>query len=365
MSTAGDADPAIGPIEAAVLAELARDAPGGLRSEMSHHPGTLGGFPDPPAARPPFRRGGQGGLSVPKSPEGTDCARQAELRPRVPPAGRGALRLLRGGGAAGAGDTVVLLHGRGHAAPIWFPCWPALAARHALLAIDLPGFGQSAAPALPARRRLDAEAALAAFVDPIEACLAAEVAAGRAPGLALVGHSLGGLVALELALRARLPVRRLVLIDAMGLGPAMTGAGRALLSPAPGAPAALARAAALRPPQSVAGDAARPPGGRARARVAGGADRGAGACGGGARVRCAVPALGAGVSPRARLGEIAVPVWLLWGARDAALPTALATAARAELRAAHSLILAQGHSPHLDSPGEALPPLLDFLARAG
>jgi hypothetical protein len=46
------------------------------------NPGTLGGFPDPPATRPPLRRGGQGGLSVPKSPKGTDSARQAELRPR-------------------------------------------------------------------------------------------------------------------------------------------------------------------------------------------------------------------------------------------------------------------------------------------
>jgi len=344
VSTAGDADPAIGPIEAAVLAELARDALGGLRSEMSHDPGPLGGFPDPPAE---------------------DCARQAELRPRVPPAGRGALRLLRGGGARGGGDTVVLLHGRGHAAPIWFPCWPALAARHALLAIDLPGFGQSAAPALPARRRLDAEAALAAFVDPIEACLAAEVAAGRAPGLALVGHSLGGLVALELALRARLPVRRLVLIDAMGLGPAMTRAGRLFfrlhperllrwlgprlfgrLNPSPATP--LGRRVAALELELLAAPTAAP----ARAAAARAFD-------------ALCPLWGPVFHRGARLREIAAPVWLLWGARDAALLPALATAARAELQAAQSLILAQGHSPHLDSPGEALPPLLDFLARAG
>jgi pimeloyl-ACP methyl ester carboxylesterase len=317
VSTAGDADPTIGPVEAAVLAELARDAPGGLRSEIS-----------------------------------------------VPPAGRGALRLLRGG-APGGGDTVVLLHGRGHAAPVWFPCWPALAARHALLAIDLPGFGQSAAPALPARRRLDAEAALAAFVDPIEACLAAELAAGRAPALALVGHSLGGLVALELALRARLPVRRLVLIDAMGLGPAMTGAGRVFfrlhperllrwlgprlfgrLNPSPRTP--LGRRVAALELELLAAPTAAP----ARAAAARAFD-----------VLC--PLSGPVFHRGARLGEIAAPVLLLWGARDAALPPALCLGACAELRAAQSLILQQGHSPHLDAPGEALTPLLDFLARAG
>ena len=45
-----------------------------LSRELDFKMGTLGGFPNPPATRPPFRRGGQGGLSVPKSPEGTDCA---------------------------------------------------------------------------------------------------------------------------------------------------------------------------------------------------------------------------------------------------------------------------------------------------
>lgn len=313
MSAAGDADPTIGPVEAAVLAELARDA----RVEIW-----------------------------------------------VPPAGKGALRLLRGGVASGGGETVVLLHGRGHAAPVWFPCWLALSARHRLLAIDLPGFGQSAAPALPAGRRLDAETALAAFVDPIEACLAAEVAAERAQGLALVGHSLGGLVALELALRARLPVRRLVLIDAMGLGPAMTGAGRVFfrlhperllrwlgprlfgrLNPSP--PTPLGRRVAALELELLAAPIAAP----ARAAAARAFD-------------ALCPLWGPVFHRRARLSELAAPALLLWGARDAALPPALVSAACAELRAAQSLILDHGHSPHLDAPDEALPPLLDFLARA-
>jgi pimeloyl-ACP methyl ester carboxylesterase len=313
---AAPVDAETGPVEAAVLAELARDAPGGVRIET--------------------------------------C---------VPSSG-GALRLVRGGAAAAAGgETVVLLHGRGHAAPIWFPCWPALAARHPLLAIDLPGFGQSAPPALPGRlRRSDAEMALGAFVDPIEACLAAEVAAGRASGLALVGHSLGGLVALELALRARLPVRRLVLIDAMGLGPAVTRAGRVFfrlhperlqrwlgprlfgrLNPSP--PTSLGRRVAALELELLSAPAAAP----ARAVAARAFD-----------VLC--PLFGPVFHRRGRLAEIAVPVFLLWGARDAALPAANAAAARAELRAATILILSQGHSPHLDAPEQALPPLLEFLA---
>jgi pimeloyl-ACP methyl ester carboxylesterase len=297
-----------GPVEAAVLAELARDAPGGLSTETW-----------------------------------------------VPTSGRGALRLLRGGTGD---DTVVLLHGRGHAASIWFPCWPALAQRHALLALDLPGFGQSAPPAIPGDRRPDAETALAGFVDPIEACLAAEVESGRATGLSLVGHSLGGLVALELALRARLPVRRLVLIDAMGLGPAMNRAARvffrlhperllrwlgprlfARLNPSP--PTALGRRVAALELELLAAPRTAPA----------------------ARAFDAFCPLSGPVFHRgARLREVTVPVFLLWGARDGALPADIAEAARTELRAATSLILAHGHSPHLDAPEQALPPLLDFLA---
>lgn len=273
--------------------------------------------------------------------------------------GQGALRVLRGGAATPGGELVVLLHGRGHAAPIWFPCWPALAERHPLLAIDLPGFGQSAPPELPAGR-LDGETALAAFVEPIEAFLAGEVAAGRASGLALCGHSLGGLVALELALRARLPVRRLVLIDSMGLGPAMSGAGRVFfrlhperllrwlgprlfgrLNPSPPTPLGR-RVGALELELLSAAVPARAAAARA--------------------FDALCPLWGPVFHRRPRLGELSMPVFLLWGARDAALPPALVSAARAELRTASSLILAQGHSPHLDAPEEALPPLLDFLA---
>ena len=321
---------AAGPVEAGVLAELARDAPGGLRGEIWSPPDGAGG----------------------------------------------ALRVLRGGrdtvgdsrrdgdGDRAAGEAVVLLHGRGHAASIWFPCWPALAARHALIAVDLPGFGQSAAPIGPPAAGVDGpEAALAAFVDPVERLLQAEVTAGRAPaGFALVGHSLGGLIALELALRGRLPVRRLALIDGMGLGPGMTGSGRLFfrlhperlarwlgarlfgrLNPSP--PTPLGRRLAALELELLTDRAAAP----ARA--------------GAARAFDALcPLIGPVFHRQARLGEIAAPVFLLWGERDAALPVAGATAARALLPAATGLILARGHSPHLEAPDEALPPLLDFLA---
>jgi pimeloyl-ACP methyl ester carboxylesterase len=306
-----------GPIETEILDQLARAAPGGLRIEHA----TL---PSDRVAR---------------------------------------LRVLRGGApAATDADRVVLLHGRGHAASVWFPCWPALAARHRLLAPDLPGFGASEGGDGP---RADAEGALGFFTDPVEAFLAAEVGVGqgggRTGGLALVGHSLGALVALELALRGRLPVRRLVLIDGMGLGPEMTLASRLFfrlhperlvrvlgapifgwLNPAPPTPLGR-RVAAL----EIELLTARAP---ARAAAAQAFDR-------------LCPLRGPAFHRGERLGQVEAPVLLLWGARDAALPVANATAAQSRLRDARTLTFAQaGHSPHLEDPDQALPPLLDFLA---
>jgi pimeloyl-ACP methyl ester carboxylesterase len=308
----GGAAWAAGPVESAILDELARDAPGSLRADHW-----------------------------------------------IWLAGSGArLRVLRGGAGDPVGDPVVLLHGRGHAASVWFPCWPGLAARHRLLAIDLPGFGASEGGAAAGA---GAAGALAFFVDPIEAFLAAEVAAGQGgAGLALVGHSLGALLALELALRGRLPVRRLVLIDGMGLGPEMTLASRwffrlhperlaralgarvfGWMNPAP--PTPLGRRVAALEYELLTGP--RP----ARALAARAFD-------------AFCPLRGPVFHRRDRLGQLDQPVLLLWGERDAALPPANATGAQPSLRRGRYLALARGHSPHLEAPEEALAPVLDFLA---
>jgi pimeloyl-ACP methyl ester carboxylesterase len=89
----------------------------------------------------------------------------------------------------GAGAPLVLLHGLGSARGAWDPVVPALAERFDVLAVDLPGFGGSA-PTPPS-------------VEPHPAALAAAVA-GFLDGLGIpaphiVGNSLGGWVALELA----------------------------------------------------------------------------------------------------------------------------------------------------------------------
>ena len=98
---------------------------------------------------------------------------------------------------------VVFIHGALNDHSVWtlLARWAAHHG-HGVLALDLPGHSRSAGPVLPD------VAALADWV------LAAVTAAGVAPGtpLALVGHSMGSLIALEAAGRAPERVTRLVMV---------------------------------------------------------------------------------------------------------------------------------------------------------
>lgn len=97
--------------------------------------------------------------------------------------------------------TVLLLHGLGACADDWRMQVPALAARYRVVAVDLPGHRHSALPpGLPSIPRM------AAAVERVLGTLALDRAH-------VVGLSLGGCVALELALRAPAKVRSLTLVN--------------------------------------------------------------------------------------------------------------------------------------------------------
>lgn len=109
--------------------------------------------------------------------------------------------------AGEAGSPVVLIHGLGASAEIWQFNIEALASRHRVFAPDLPGFGRTEKP-----RWMDyGPAAYSRFIR--EFLSAAGI--GRA---ALVGHSLGGGVALRAALDDPGCAERLVLVSSAGLG---------------------------------------------------------------------------------------------------------------------------------------------------
>jgi pimeloyl-ACP methyl ester carboxylesterase len=88
----------------------------------------------------------------------------------------------------GAGEPVVLLHGLGLDRRTWDPIVPLLAADREVIAIDLPGFGES--PEWPREQPRDLESAASAL-----GAVFAALDIGRPH---VVGHSLGGLIALKL-----------------------------------------------------------------------------------------------------------------------------------------------------------------------
>lgn len=107
---------------------------------------------------------------------------------------------------AGRGNPVLLLHGFGDSSATWSAVLPRLARHHRVIAPDLPGFGASGP--LPEGDMLDV---LVGAVIDLHRTLEVE-----AP-VAVVGNSMGGAVALRLALDRPDLVSRLVLVDAAGL----------------------------------------------------------------------------------------------------------------------------------------------------
>ena len=103
---------------------------------------------------------------------------------------------------SGAGAPLVLLHALGVSRRSWNPVIPALARHFDVIAVDLPGFGDSAATT---------QASPAALAEAV-AGLLAELGV-TTPHLA--GNSLGGWVALELA--ALVPPASVTLLGPAGL----------------------------------------------------------------------------------------------------------------------------------------------------
>jgi pimeloyl-ACP methyl ester carboxylesterase len=121
----------------------------------------------------------------------------------------------------GQGSAVLLIHGMGGSSQTWREVVPHLATRHRVIAPDLLGHGQSDKPR--------ADYSLGAFAVWLRDLLN-QLGISR---VTLVGHSLGGGVAMQFAHQHPEYVERLVLISSGGLGPEL---GRTLrLMSAPGA----------------------------------------------------------------------------------------------------------------------------------
>lgn len=213
---------------------------------------------------------------------------------------------------AGEGPPVVLLHGPAADATHWAGVIGGLAADHRVIAPDLPGHGESGAP--------DGAGPVLGWLSELLARLCPN-------GATLVGHALGGAIAARLCARDGERVRRLVLVDALGLQPfdptpPFGAALRDFLhAPTPDTHDALWRQCA----HDLDRLQARVGGGWAAFRAANlariqtpGADRALGML----MAEYGMPA----IAP-AELARIAVPTTLIWGRHDRATPLAVAAAA--------------------------------------
>ncbi len=105
----------------------------------------------------------------------------------------------------GAGPAVVFLHGLAGCWQNWLQNIVPLAADHRVVAIDLPGFGESAMPARP----ISVSGYARTVVEVLDA-LGLEQAT-------IVGNSMGGFVGCEMAIRFPQRIERLALVAGAGL----------------------------------------------------------------------------------------------------------------------------------------------------
>jgi pimeloyl-ACP methyl ester carboxylesterase len=251
----------------------------------------------------------------------------------------------------GEGPPLVLVHGLGGCAENWAPLAPLLAPSHRLLVIDLPGHGRSAPLA-----GLEGLAELAEIV--------AEVAAAEGmPRAAYFGHSLGGVVALRLALRRPEAVTKLVLAAPAGISSSLPLARlivRATMRVQPGrlvapfrhrlASRSWYRTALFR--GVFVSDAAALSEGAVVGFLEGPPHH--------VDPRSAARALGLD-DPRAELGAVQAPVLLLWGARDRQLPLTDAFDYARRLRARLRVVADCGHLVIGERPDACADAVLDFL----
>jgi pimeloyl-ACP methyl ester carboxylesterase len=251
----------------------------------------------------------------------------------------------------GAGPAILLVHGLGGAATNWTELAPLLARRHRVLAPDLPGHGGSAPLA-----RVEG---LTSYADHVGR-LAEQL--GAFP-TAVVGHSLGGVVAMRLAAARPDDVRALVLVCPAGIHRHARWAERAL------------RIASLLRPEAAllrrSGEIARRP--RLRRAVFGhwGAVDPAALS---ARAVLGLLESSRGRTdlesarralfqddPRHDLHRVVCATLLLWGARDHLVPLASGFEYARRLRAPIRAVPAAGHLVIVERPAECAAIVEEFL----
>jgi pimeloyl-ACP methyl ester carboxylesterase len=225
----------------------------------------------------------------------------------------------------GQGPPLVLIHGYGTSGHVWQRVLPYLGRTHQLFMLDLPGYGRSTAP-----RSWQLRA--------IAPLIGEWLHALQLPPTALMGHSMGGAIAIHLTAIAPAAVKQLILINAAGLP---------LQAPLPSLAWRAARSAIQsgngRYPLAMLRDAVQP-----RFRVL---------------WQTALEMQHSDL--RSELASITSPTLIIWGARDLLLPISLGHSLNSALPHATLVTLPDcGHRPMLARPEQFSQIVQEFLQRA-
>lgn len=258
---------------------------------------------------------------------------------------------------AGSGPLLLLIHGIAGSVDNWREVIEPLAQRHTVLAPSLPGHGRSAPGA--------GDYSLGALATGLRDLL---VALGHERAT-LVGHSLGGGIAMQFAYQFPEITERLALVSSGGLGPEVSAVLRAAALPGAdlfiGATAALGTTVGSKVARGLAVVGVRPTADLAE--VARGYaslvdhDRRVAFL---ATLRGVVGTGGQRVSARDRfyLAE-GMPVLIIWGARDRIIPVQHAENAHAALPGSRLEVFENvGHLPQLEAPGSFITALERFIS---
>jgi pimeloyl-ACP methyl ester carboxylesterase len=259
---------------------------------------------------------------------------------------------------AGSGPAVVLIHGITSSSRTWKQVMPALAEHHTVIAPDLLGHGRSAKPR--------GDYSLGAYASGIRDLLIYL----DVPRVTVVGHSLGGGIAMQFAYQFPDMLERLVLVDSGGLGEEVSLALRAATLPG----SELVLPLLFGKPQRVVGRAVSRL--LARLGVREGADvkgllEGLDSLGdrGGRRAflhtaRAVIDPRGQRVDARDRLYLSAdVPSLLIWGEKDRIIPIEHGRRAAGLMpQSRFEVIPGAGHFPFNHDPARFAELLRDFIA---
>lgn len=258
--------------------------------------------------------------------------------------------------AGSGGEVVLLLHGMAGSSDTWQDIIPLLALRYRVIAPDLLGHGLSDKPR--------SDYSLGAFAASLRDLLD-EL---DVPRVTLVGHSLGGGVAIQFLYQHPEYCRRLVLVSSGGLGPDVGWILRLLAAPgaelvlpfvAPKAVLAIGNRVRSLLPRTVLGSRQADQNWQAFSSLADAPTRSAFLH----TLRSVVDYRGQSVSALSRLRLRAeIPTLVIWGDRDPIIPVEHGSAVQAARPNSTLTVLpGLGHFPHVEAPTEVAAAIDAFI----